>query len=262
MIQTNSVITLKKGKNIEYIQFNSLLELGIKHAYTLKNENLNFSHKNLELEKNSYKVICEELSLDYRMITKPKQNHTNNVKVIEKPYSTEELIDIDGLITNKKGIILSSTNADCILYLIYDKSKKIIANVHSGWRGTYKRIIENAISEMKNKFNSNPKDIIICTCPSIRKCHFEVDEDVRDMFEKNFNFIEEKFIEKGAIKDGKQKYNIDTIKLNNKLLTDLGIPVDNIIDSGLCSVCNHDKINSYRIDGKQFKLGTALITLE
>lgn len=261
MIESNSVITYKKGKNIDYIQFNKLLDLGINHAYTLKHNNLNFRHKDLELERKSYQAICEELNLDYKKVTKPKQNHTNNIKIIYKPYNTEKLIDIDGLITNKEGIILSTTNADCILYLVYDSVKRVIANVHSGWRGTYQRIIEKTIKSMTKDFGSNPKDIIICSCPSIRKCHFEVDEDVKNMFQNRFDFVDEEFIEKGRIVDRKQKYNIDTIKLNTKLLTDLGISVENIIDSGLCSVCNHDKINSYRTDGKEYKLGTALITL-
>lgn len=259
MIETNSIIKYCQGKDIDYIQFNKLLELGIKHAYTLKKENINFSHKNLDLEKKSYQTICQELDLDYKEITKPKQNHTGTIKIINKPYDTEELIDIDGLITNKKGIILSTTSADCILYLLYDYKKNIIANVHSGWRGTYQRIIEKAINSMVKDFGSNPKDIIICICPSIRKCHFEVDKDVKEMFEKKFSFLKEDYIEKGR-KEG--KYNIDTVRLNNKLLTNLGISVENIYDSDLCSVCNSDKINSFRTDGIEYKLGTAIITLD
>ncbi|MBR3152323.1 MAG: peptidoglycan editing factor PgeF [Clostridia bacterium] len=262
MIKTNSIIKLIRGENIDYIQFNKLLDLGVKHAFTLRKGELNFSHKNIEKEKENYMILADELNLDYKEITKPKQNHTKNVRIIDKPYTTEDLLETDGLITNKKGVVLASTSADCILYLVYDKKKKIIGNIHSGWRGTYQRIIENSIEKMIEEFGSNPADIVICSCPSIRGCHFEVDEDVKIKFEEKFKFLNLDFIKKGRIVEGKQKYNIDTIKLNTRLLTDLGLVVENIIDSGVCTVCNKDKCNSYRVDGQKFKLSTAVITLD
>ena len=43
---------------------------------------------------------------------------------------------------------------------------------------------------MVKEFGCNPKDIICCICPSIRKCHFEVDTDVKDMFAKEFSDLE------------------------------------------------------------------------
>jgi len=64
--------------------------------------------------------------LDYNNVTKPKQNHTDNVKRIDKTYTPEELENVDGLITNKNNIALSTTNADCILYLLFDKKKRVI----------------------------------------------------------------------------------------------------------------------------------------
>ena len=44
-------------------------------------------------------------------------------------------------------------------------------------------------------------------------------------------------------------------------MKELGIKDSNIIDSDICSVCNSDKINSYRVEGKGFKLATAVISL-
>ena len=53
----NNANILYNSKNgIEYIQFKKLLELGIKHAYTLKGDNINFRSNSPE-EKESYKKI-------------------------------------------------------------------------------------------------------------------------------------------------------------------------------------------------------------
>ena len=67
--------------------------------------------------------------------------------------------------------------------------------------------------------------------------------------------------EKGDIIDEKQKYNIDTVLINKILLKNLGVKDENIIDCNICSVCNGDYINSYRVQKQGFKLSTAIIMM-
>ncbi len=195
---TNSNVIQFNKNGMNYLQFRILNDLGIKHAYSLKTEGINFRHSGGDLvtERNSYKRLCDAVGLDVSNVTKPKQKHTNKIKRVDKVYLPEEIGEIDGLITNKQNLVLATTNADCILYLLYDRKNNAIANVHSGWKGSYQRIIENAIDEMINEFGTNPKDLIVCICPSIRKCCFEVGLDVRDMFYEKFSFLEDinKFI--------------------------------------------------------------------
>ena len=261
-MEINSQIILKKTNGIEYLQFKRLLEYNIKHAYALKADNLNF-RSDCDLEKDSFLKLYNAVGLDISTFVKPLQKHTGNVRCISKVYSKKELSYIDGLITDQKNITLTTTNADCILMLAYDPKKKVIANVHSGWKGTYQKVIERTILKMIKNYKCKPKDIECFICPSIRKCHFEVSEDVKELCENIFSFIpnKDKFIIKGDIKNGEQKYFIDTIYINKYLLMELGIKEENIIDSEICSVCNSDKINSYRADGEDFKLSAAIISL-
>lgn len=261
-MEINNQIVLKKTEEIEYLQFKRLLEHGIKHAYTLKADKLNFRSDN-DLEKDSFLKLYNAVGLDINTFVKPLQKHTGNVRCISQVYSKEDLPFIDGLITDKKNITLTSTNADCTLMLAYDPQKKVIANIHSGWKGTYQKIIERAILKMIKNYRCKPEDIECYICPSIRKCHFEVSEDVKELCEDIFYFIPDKskFITKGVVKEGIQRYYIDTIYINKYLLMELGIKKENIIDSEICSVCNGDKINSYRVDGEDFKLAAAIISL-
>lgn len=258
----NDNIVIKQANEIEYIQFKRLLDHGIKHAYTLKCDGINFRSDSKE-EKESYQKIFDSVGLDIKTYVKPQQRHTNNVSCIDKVMKTEELLETDGLITNKENITLVTTNADCILFLFYDPVKKVIANVHSGWRGTFKKIGEVAILKMIEEYNCNPADIEIYIWPSIRKCHFEVDEDVKIECEKIFGFTNrvDEFIKLGKIKEGKQKYFIDTILINKILFLNHGIKESNIYDCEICSVCNSDRIRSYRAEGKEFKLATSIISL-
>ena len=49
--------------------------------------------------------------------------------------------------------------------------------------------------------------------------------------------------------------------LNEMILEKQGLKKENIIDSGICSVCNSDLIHSYRVEKKGYGLNTALISL-
>ena len=279
-LSNENVIHVKKN-GIEYLQFKKLLEYedDISHAYSLGiDRNFRTAKANKEkLDKDiydktieDYKHLSKQIGLDYINIVKSNQAHTDEVKIVkskikkdEPDFNLEEYTKTDGLITNKRNIGLSTTNADCILLLFYDPIKKISANTHSGWRGTLQRISVKTVEKMRKEYGSNPEDIICCICPSIRKCHFEVDKDVKDMFEEEFqdlgkenleNIIEEK------IKD--KKWNIDTVLINQIILEKVGLKKENIIDSKICSVCNKDLIHSYRAEKEGYGLNTALIYLK
>lgn len=272
---SNENIIHKKDKGFEYLQFRKLNQYSnlISHAYSL-GININFRTSRIngilpeeEFLKtiNNYKELCKCLNLDYENIVKTEQRHTDNVKIVSlKKDSFEDNLEIaketDALITNKKDIILSTTNADCILMIVFDPIKKVIANIHSGWRGTIKRISVKTIEKMKETYGCNPRDIICCICPSIRKCHFEVDEDVYKMFYDEFKDLKEigNIIEKNL---NKGKWNIDTVLINKIILIDAGLLEKNIVDSKLCSVCNKEYIHSFRVEKEGYGLETALISL-
>lgn len=269
---TNDKIIHIKKDNIEYIQFKKLLEYKdiITHAYTLKKENQSFKTKN-ELETinaiENYKILCKDLNLNYVNIIKCNQTHTSNIKIVSEKINTlspdinlEEYNDIDGLITDKKNLILSTVNADCILFILFDPVKKIIANIHSGWRGTLKEIVIKCAKIMHKNYGCEYKNIICCISPSIRVCHFEVDAPVEQLFYQKYKNL--KNINKIIIPKENNKYNIDTVLLNITLLKKLGLKEENIIDSNICSVCNKENINSYRSDKPNYNLSTMIICLK
>lgn len=274
-LSNDNVIHVKR-EEIEFLQFRKLLEYSdkINHAYCLGLDR-NFrtetvSHTPLDIKQkeeaiNDYKVLTHAVKSNYTHVVKSRQRHTKNVKcVVEKQdgpeLCSEKYADTDGLITNKPNIMLSTTNADCILLFFYDPVKNVIANTHSGWRGTLQRISTETVTKMQKEYDCNPKDIICCMCPSIRKCHFEVEKEVKEEFESKFRELKkEEFIEE-TIQN--VKWNIDTIYINRKILENAGLRQENIIDSGLCSVCESDQIHSFRAEGENYGLATAIIEIK
>ena len=259
----NETIVHNVCNTIEIIQFKRLLEYpNLVHGYTLKKHGINFSRKpeNMEILQNSYRKIKK--ALDEISIIHPHQMHTNNVKVVN--FEDEELEDVDGVITNKKDLLLCTTSADCISLLFYDDNKKVIGDVHSGWRGTVKKISKKAVEKMIQEYDCNPKDIICCICPSIRKCHFEVEEDVMKIFKNEFEYTGKinEIISIGRKVENKQKYDIDTVLINKILLEDIGLQPQNIIDCGICTVCNFDDFHSYRVEKENFGINGAFIGMK
>ena len=180
---------------------------------------------------------------------------------LTKENLNDDFQDVDGLITDLKGVALVTSLADCQGILLYDPIKKIIGNIHSGWKGTLNKIIVNAIKLMEENFGCDPKNIEAYICPSILKCCFEVDKEVVDMFYENYNNIDD-YVMKGDIKQGKQKYYIDTISINVNSMKELGLLEGNIHCSNICTKCHSDKYHSYRTDHDKSGRNIALICLK
>lgn len=259
-------IVIIQNEDLRIMQFKRLLEYSdLSHAFTLKPLDFgsNDTYKEIKEEADdNYKSVCELLKLDSKNVIRPYQTHTNNVKEVneESGVFNKNFIDIDGLTTNEKNRILSLTFADCTPIYLFDKKKKIVGDIHSGWQGTLKKIAKESIRFIKEKYGSNPKDIICVIGPTIRKCHFEVQKDVRDMFYNEFKSMEniDNIIE---YNEESKSYFIDTVKINKNLLLEEGILKENIVDSKICTVCNNKIIHSYRIEKGDAGRSTALISL-
>lgn len=248
---TNNITIHQNVNGTEFIQFRKLSEFSnVKHCYTLRKNGINVQIKDGDKTDllNSYKKVADALEFNYNNIVKPHQTHTDRVESVNS--AGDEFEEVDGVITNKKEIILCTTSADCTSLLFYDDDKKVVADIHSGWKGTLQKIGKKAVEKMIKDYKCNPKDIICCIGPHIRKCHFEVEEDVMQLFKNEFEYTGriDEIIETGRKVDGVQKYNIDTTLINKIILREVGLKEENIIDSEICTVCNSDLFHSYRVD--------------
>lgn len=206
----------------------------IKIITTKEDKNLSYSsctHKSIHTKHNREKIALKcGFNLDnlYYM----NQIHSNEVKTLDLNKKEQEC---DGLITDKKEIILLVTVADCIPILFYDEIKGVIAAVHAGRNGTFMNISANCIDKMLMDYSCNLKDIKAFMGPSIHKCCYEVSSEILEVVEKNFGI------------DYILNNNIDLQGINKKQLLDKGILEKNIEISETCTKCNgKEKYFSYR----------------
>ena len=247
-----------KNEGVEYLQFRRLNQYSdkISHCYTLKGNNNNY----LEICDDNYKLLYNMLGLDFNKFKRIEhQIHSDKVEDVDD--INKKYTEIDGLITDIDGVSLSLRFADCTPILLYDPVKNVIGNLHSGWRGTVKKIALKGTIKMINDYGCNKEDVLCFIGPSIGKCHFEVSEDVKDIFKETFSYLlnENEFIFIGDKKEGEQKYFIDTNIINQKLLEEAGIKKENIVMSNICTACNSKYMHSYRIDKELAGRNTAII---
>ena len=164
------------------------------------------------------------------------QIHSDIVLIADNNYVNNT--DGDALITNEVNKPLVIRTADCVSIILYDRVNKVLAVIHSGWKGTLNKIVLNALNIMKEKYHCQVENIASYLYPSIRKCHFEVEKDVYDIFKNRLVNIDNYTSNKGI------KYYIDLQKI---IIADLAAAgVNNINDANTCTYCNHNDFYSYR----------------
>lgn len=245
-----------------YLQFEKLNEFAdIGHLFTKKPYNFNKNLVPTDQISKQYQEIVDLLAINFKNIISLQQTHSNNVVIIDEENLDKTFIDTDGAITNLKNVALTIKVADCQALMFYDPINKVIANIHSGWKGTLNKITRKTVNMMTDHFNCDPKNILVFICPSILDCCFEVDIDVKEQFVSNFKY-DKSYIKKGSIKEGKQKYFIDTVKLNILELESLNILKEHIYTSNICTKCHHENFHSYRFDKDKSGRNLALICLK
>lgn len=253
---------IETKNNLRYITIPQLTELGLKHCFTTADMDIGFTtNGSIESIKKNLESVYDFLDIKPDILYNGLQTHSRNIAVVKDMNQGLEnefgryFPDTDGLVTDKKNIGLITRFADCTPIILYDPIKKVHANVHSGWKGTLQRIGSNAIDIMKGEYNCNPLDIISIIGPTIGRDEFEVDEDVKELFQKEFGYLENIITKKDKIKS-----LIDLQRINKQIIIESGIEEDNIIVVDLQTMSN-EMLHSFRRDKKEFGLMGAVTIL-
>ncbi len=177
----------------------------------------------------------------------------------EKVISGEEndILGIDGLVTDEPDIPLITFYADCVPLYFYDPVKRVVALAHSGWKGTVNKIGLAMVERMRNDYGCNPSDIVCAIGPSICMDCYEVSEDVAKQFESAYTGTE---LEEIMYSKGKGKYQLNLHKACWFNFINAGILEENIAMPDICTCCNPNVLFSHRAsDGKRGNLAAVIM---
>ena len=257
---------LNKNGGFEYYTFEGLSKTGfIGHCFTtrrggvsedyLSSLNLGFSRgdKDSNVDRN-FDIVCSALGVKKEDCVTLRQVHSTRIITAEESVKGMgfrkdlERTEADGLVTDKRGIVLVTFHADCVPIYFADTKNHAIGLAHSGWRGTADGIAVKMLERMKNDYNTDPRDVKCAIGPSIGICCFQVDKPVVDIFRENFGFADKYIIED---KSAEGKYKIDLWGINKEMLINVGVTAENIEIGGICTKCHTDMFYSHRSMGEK-----------
>lgn len=215
----------------------------IKSGITLKNTNykppIGFSISKAdvftdnEIEENRLE-FAKFLKIERTNLIVQKQIHSDISNVVDKGFP---ICESDALITDKKGVCLVVSLADCCGILIFDKTKKVISAIHSGWKGSAQNIVGKTIKKIITRFSSNPSDFAVWITPCAGKEDYEIGQEVAELFPL---FTTQK---------ANGKFLLDLKSAIKQQLLDEGI-LENNIEISTESTISDIRFHSYRRDKK------------
>lgn len=166
-----------------------------------------------------------------------EQVHGKDVLLLKKrdPLPSPPL-PYDGVLTDRKDLVLVIRTADCTPVLLWNPQKDIIGALHCGWRGILKGIIREAIKALQEAFDSSTDDLIVALGPHICKDCYQIGAD-----------LAQKFAEKYGSEVINHKNGLNFLKLDECLKKEFQhYGIKNLYSLNLCTCCNEHLFHSYR----------------
>lgn len=259
-------VVLRERNGVPYLAFPALEESGIvSHAFSTRLGGVSegkFATMNLTFTRGdrpehvmeNYRRMAAALEVDAERMVLSWQTHTANIrKVVEEDAGKgitkeRDYQDVDGLITNVPGITLVTFYADCVPLYLVDPVKRAVGLVHSGWKGTVKRIGQAAVDAMGREYGTRPEDLIVCIGPSICQDCFEVGEEVVREFREAFD---PSYHTELSYKKGSGKHQLNLWRANQIIFEEAGVRRENIHTTDICTHCNPEYLFSHRTTGNE-----------
>lgn len=271
-------ITVIEKDNVVYLTFPLLERVeGIVHGFSTRlggvsegyegSMNLSFGREqSRENVEENHRRLAEAIGYCPEQMVFSKQTHTTNVKVVTKKdcgtgYTKDrDFDDIDGLVTNEPGVVLTTFYADCVPLLMVDPVHRAIGCSHSGWRGTVADMAKATLDVMNREYGTLAKDVLAAIGPSICQDCYEVSEDVVEQFKTAYSEAVWPKLFYGK-ENGKYQLNLQEACRQNFMRA--GVPEEQISLPDLCTCCNPEFLFSHRAyDGKRGNLAAMLMIKE
>ena len=268
------IFVIDGGEQPPLLKYKKLEEIPwIRHCFTTREGgaskgifaelNLSFTRGDEEAAvRENYRRVAKRMGTEVSHFVCSYQTHTTNVRVVTQEDAGAGVVrergytDVDGLITNEPGLVLSTFYADCVPLYFVDPIRKAVGLSHSGWRGTVHKIGKITVQAMADQYGSRPEDIVAIIGPSICQDCYEVSEDVILEFQK---YYREDCQSELYYRKENGKYQLNLWRANEIVMEEAGILPENIHTTQWCTCCNPELLYSHRASkGKRGNLAAFL----
>jgi YfiH family protein len=151
------------------------------------------------------------------------QIHSPDVIVATQPFG-DPRPRADAIVTNRTGLALGTSAADCGPVLFADAGARVIGAAHAGWKGAFTGVLENTVAAMEGLGASRAR-IVAVLGPSISGPNYEVGPE----------FVA-RFVEQNA---ANERYFTPSGKAGHALFDLNGYTVDRLRRAGVIADCIH-----------------------
>ena len=165
-----------------------------------------------------------------------RQVHGTDVATIQSPVEPVDFPVVgtaDAMVTDQPGLLLTILVADCQAVMMFDPRRRVVANVHSGWRGSIANVIGATVKVMQRTFGCRPSDILAGVGPSLGPCCAEFRNYRREIPRALWTY---------RVSD----HHFDFWSLSRDQLTAAGLGADRIVLGQICTRCHPERFYSYR----------------
>jgi YfiH family protein len=191
-----------------------------------------------EVVQASRRHFARTLGIDAEPLTVAGAVHGHEVARVDEHLDVVR--GVDALVTDRHGVALFATFADCYPIVLWDPEHRCAALAHAGWRGTVARVGPAALAKLQREYGTNPEHVKAGIGPGICGNCYEVGEEVASQFDSQF-------VRLGA----GDRFLLDLAAANRAQLKAEGVTVVDVI--GLCTK-ETDYLPSHRRspDGTRF----------
>ena len=192
------------------------------------------------------RAFARSLSVKPEALTPIGAVHGAEIARVDRPMPL--LKDVDGAVTDRPGVALLATFADCFPLIAYDPEHRAVGLAHAGWRGTEAGIAGRLVAALGREYGSVAKDLRIGIGPGICGNCYEVGPELAGRFEPE------------VLKPGREdRLLLDLAEANRRQFLEAGVLLGRIRALEFCTF-ESDRLFSHRRqpDGSRF---AALVTL-
>lgn len=225
-------------------------------------DTLNFSRKREQSNENfaeNFKRFAQAVGFDENKAVGINYAHSPDVYQAHmedagKGIFGEPLPEFcDGLYTDEIALPILSFHADCVPLFFYDPKRRAVAVCHAGWRGVAAHMVQNTVESLV-AVGCKESHILAAIGPCISVDHFEVGEDVKDIFYRQYG--------SSVIQTRNDKLYVDLNKACVQDMLSAGLKRENITDPALCTYAEQDLFFSHRRDHGKTGAMAAVIALK
>ena len=166
--------------------------------------------------------------------------------ITENPAEPDgEMATADILCTDRPGIGLLIKQADCQAVILYDPGRRVVANVHCGWRGQVQNVLGAAVARLAAGYGCRPADLYAAISPSLGPCCAEFRNFRREFPQELWRYEV-------------RPHYFDLWQLSRDQLQAAGLKPENLEVAGLCTRCRPTEFFSYRRDQITGRQGTVI----